>query len=298
MKRSVTRTRGSRYCKVTITLEGERLSITGEEGRVITRPQAKKQAYEFWKSFFEDSPEEIFSMNKKCGTKFSSPASAARYVLKSDGELYGLDVTYEGADKVYCCESGGQISETIRSYFPEVVPLLPWHLNDMKAACEHQEKLGWGHGKDIALTADALTPVQKEVFEKEIMARYEEKVKREVIKTIMAWTEDPQGRVGLYTRVFNKTPSISDIQQMLTHGNVTSRKAHEFVRGEVKKTHKPEVFRAEIFEDSLRAPCPECGYRYGTSWLVRKLPEEIIKLAQTVLSPTEHEDGCNNVRAQ
>jgi hypothetical protein len=32
----------------------------------------------------------------------------------------------------------------------------------------------------------------------------------------------------------------------------------------------------------LTAPCPTCGYEYGTAWLKRELPAEIVKLAETV----------------
>jgi hypothetical protein len=28
----------------------------------------------------------------------------------------------------------------------------------------------------------------------------------------------------------------------------------------------------EVYHDSINAPCPECGYRFGSSWLKRELP--------------------------
>lgn len=39
-------------------------------------------------------------------------------------------------------ESCGQIVDTLAKWFPECQPYLPWHLNDMHAACEHQEARG------------------------------------------------------------------------------------------------------------------------------------------------------------
>lgn len=40
-------------------------------------------------------------------------------------------------------ESGGQITESLAAWFPECLPLLPWHLNGMQAGCAHQREAGW-----------------------------------------------------------------------------------------------------------------------------------------------------------
>jgi hypothetical protein len=143
MKRSITRERGARYCTVTIELQNGRLSITGHEGRVATLANAKREAVRYWTNYFEEERGAIQEINERCSTRFTSAAGAAKYVLRSDGELHGLDATVAGK-LVHLLESCGQITETVADYFPEVRPLLPWHLNDMKAGCEHQEALGWG----------------------------------------------------------------------------------------------------------------------------------------------------------
>lgn len=39
--------------------------------------------------------------------------------------------------------SCGQVQEELRRVFPEFSALLPWHLNDMKAGCEHQRAEKW-----------------------------------------------------------------------------------------------------------------------------------------------------------
>jgi hypothetical protein len=145
-KGSKRRERDGRWCEVTVELrEGTRgpvLSITGAEGAVISQRAARREARDFWEAFFDDNPDELHAMNARCGTRYRSPKSAARFVLETDGELHGLDVHDESGNKVYTTESCGQIRESIDEWFPEVVLFFPWHLNDMHAGCEHQDARG------------------------------------------------------------------------------------------------------------------------------------------------------------
>ena len=217
MKTERTKVKGSRWCQIKIELsEVGRLSITGAEGRVMHPRSAKAEARRYWESFFEDMPEEIFNMNQKCGTRFTSAKGAARYVIQSDGDYHGLDVHEENPGRVLVTESCGQIVDTLKEWFPEFAELLPFHLNDMKAGCEHQEALGWGNGHDVALSKDELTPAQLEALQKEALER-----------TIGAAYPDPP-------------------------------------------------IESQVFKDSLLAPCPTCGYRYGSQWLKRELPAEVV----------------------
>lgn len=182
MTRTILRKKNGHFCEVEIRLDKGRLSICGTEGRIERRAMAKKEALEYWRSYFEDNPEEIMSMNKRFNKRFTSSTGAAKFVLESDGDLHGIDVHAEDGNDILISESCGQICETITEWFPEVVPLMKWHLNDMHAECEHQEK-----------------------------------------------------------------------------------------RGETWNTH-PD------------AKCPDCGYKLGSAWLKRDLPDEVIKLAETVAS--------------
>jgi len=154
MERQIMRTKGNRWCRLELRLQDGRLSICGSEGSIMTSARARAEARRYWESFFEESPGEMNSMNQRCGTAFRSPKSAARYVLDSDGELHGLDVAREEGGKVYVLEGCGQIVEELRKWFPEAVPYLKWHLNDMHAECEHQE----ARGETYKTHPDALCP--------------------------------------------------------------------------------------------------------------------------------------------
>ena len=140
MRKHLFAERNGRWCAAEVSIEDGRLSITGSEGRIVTAASARKEAREYWEGFFEECPEELAEMRRKYGK--STPKSAARYVIEVDGEYHGLDVHREDGNRVYLLESCGQIQEDLRAWFPQLAPLLPWHLNDMHAECTHQEARG------------------------------------------------------------------------------------------------------------------------------------------------------------
>lgn len=131
---------GNRWCEIEIEHKDGCLSICGSEGRIVKTAAARKEAREYWESFFEESPEELSNMRRLYGK--TTPKSAAKYVLESDGELHGLDVHKENENAVYLTEGCGQIVEDLKKWFPEYADLLPYHLNDMHAECEHQAARG------------------------------------------------------------------------------------------------------------------------------------------------------------
>lgn len=292
MKRSITRIKGSRFCTLTITLEAGRLSITGDEGRIIQTAQAKKEALEYWRSFFEDSPAEIQAMNKAHNKRFTSARGAAKFVLDQDGELHGLDVVRQDEKRVFVLESCGQIRGKLLEYFPEVAPLLPWHLNDMRAGCEHQEALGWGHGVAIALAAKDLTEAQRLTLDGKAEAVCKLARAKEYTARWTRLTTDRNEAIRWLKSIRGGECSISDLELLMSRGigpypvrAAFERKLH----AEVDAAIRPEPFEAAIYKDSISAPCPVCGYEYGTQWLKRDLPPEIVKLAETVCqeAPTQ-----------
>lgn len=134
------------WCSVTIELrdrngKGTELSICGSYGRIETREDAEEEALRYWLDFFEDDSE--FGAFVKRFPQVSTPKEAAQLVLDCDGEFHGLDVHKEDGERVYLLIGCGQCREEIRKWFPEVKPYLPYHLNNMKAGCEHQRATGY-----------------------------------------------------------------------------------------------------------------------------------------------------------
>jgi len=150
--RRATRRLGDRWCTVHVALHDRggklELSITGQEGRILPRAEAERTALDYWIQFFEDQPDEITAMNQRSGSRCATAKAAARYVIKTDGKLHGLDVARdemasEAQDgEVWILDSCGQIGGAINEWFPEVSRYRCYHLNSLKSTCEHQEARG------------------------------------------------------------------------------------------------------------------------------------------------------------
>lgn len=136
------------WCEVTIELKdtdkGPELSICGSYGEIMDRDDALRSARLSWIQIFEDDDECFAAVVRDHGV--SSVEAAADLVLEMDGEFHGLDVHKEDGDRVYVLHSCGQITDTLRQWFPEVTPYLRYHLNGMRAGCIHQ---GTGNGHKV-----------------------------------------------------------------------------------------------------------------------------------------------------
>jgi hypothetical protein len=270
-----------RYVKATIKLEEGRLSVTGHEGRILHRNKAKVEARRFWESFFEDQPEEIFSMNKKQGTRFTSAKGAARYVLQHDGDLHGVDVDWEDGDRVYILDSCGCIHETLIKAFPELAELIPYHLNDMHAGCDHQEALGWGHGHDVALSKDELTEAQRASLTAGAHRKGEAKRAAEIKSLTSRAVSDKIYRHELLTKVLGHGPSVEDFEALIVsfpsaYQKTVQAKVKAHLEKLIGELNPDAQIESQVFKDSLEAPCPTCGYRYGTEWKRRELPAAVV----------------------
>jgi hypothetical protein len=290
--RKITRRKGNEFCTLEVELterDGkQRLSITGMHGEILKRNTAKKQALENWISYFEDQPAEIHSMNARFGKHFRSPRSAAKFVLACDGEFHGLDVANEDGKEIFTVHSCGQIREELTRFFPEYEPYFQYHLNDLNAGCTHQKNLGWGNKRDIALTAFDCTTIQLDVLNADLAKQVARK-RAEWIDAKLASTP-----VTTLLRAAGLEATIYNIEALASIGPLTANfleNGSKFVDSFTQKLRKQvlaamqrmacdaipdETFRSQIFKDSLCAPCPECGYRYGTAWLYEPLPQSVI----------------------
>jgi hypothetical protein len=118
--------------------------------------------------------------------------------------------------------SGGQNLDTIAKLFPRnprvqriVEVWRRWHLNAMRAGCEHQRREAWDQ-----------RPI------------------------------DPSKPLDSYGKHY---PG----QEHATWNQLTWVRPEEYPGG------------------LLTAPCPVCGYRYGSAWLTEELPPEIIQEVQS-----------------
>lgn len=289
INRKLRRIRAGGFCEVDIKAENGRLSVSGTYGRVRTVAAAKKEALDYWEDYFEDNPK-----------RFKSPRAAAKFVVESDGDFHGLDVVATVGEKVLLGEGFGQITLVIREWFPKVAPLLPWHLNDMRAGCEHQRKLKWGNGKVIALAPDGLTEAQELSIREELAASREKKVQEEMTAFLgemgsraarVAWVNKQNKSVACSTddlALFDQFLSVFLGDKPRLYGRQVAW--FDEVLSAARRKVPEEKFKGALYQDCLGAPCPECGYKYGTAWVKEELPPEIVQLARSVYK--ELEVGC------
>lgn len=301
INRKLRKIRGNGFCEVDIKVENGRLSVSGTCGRVRTEAAAKKEALNYWESYFGENPAEEMLMSRKFDKRFKSARHAAKFVVASDGDFHGLDVVATVGKKVLIGEGFGQITDEIRKWFPKAAPLLPWHLNDMRAGCEHQRKLKWGPGRTIALSPEDLTEAQyysvahdmkltsDKLFEKE-MELFQNEL-RSSSKARVAWVKKHNSSGVCATHdleLFEQLLSVHiDSRAPLRQKQLEWR---EELIVEVSKKTPVARFEGALYKDCIGAPCPECGYKYGTAWVMEPLPLKIIQLAASVYK--ELEVGC------
>lgn len=174
---------------------------------------------------------------------------------------------------------GGQCVDEIAKLFPNDAKLQRmckiwerWHLNDMRAGCEHQRELPefqprYEPALEISVefhaykALEAATEKDETGPEAKLLANLQAFDVRPFHKVLMtqeradrlyAWLGGWADQTTKYAKGHNLI--INKVQIPLHH---TYPKDH------------PLGFLAK--------PCPMCGYKYGTKWLKEELPEDVVK---------------------
>jgi hypothetical protein len=135
-----------------------------------------------------------------------------------------------------------------------------WHLNDMRAACAHQRKDGWGEEKvevvTYKLTHDGWE--LKRAAEKEALAAAREGRLSNLSDT---------GRALLGNDILLNRYSAPDADSPLS-GLFEVEKRETKLAGWVRQDEHPQGV--------LSKPCPVCGYKYGSAWLKEEVPSSVL----------------------
>lgn len=277
------RVQGREFCEVHVILEKGNFRVSHSQGDVLTRKRGRAEALDYWTSFFEQSPSDVLSMGERFGKVFRTPAAAAKFVLDTDGDCYGLDVVRETKELVLVSRTGGSVGPghpELKRFWPEIEKHLSWNLNDMHPGCEHQESLGWGNGFTVAVTNSSWTPAQQKYYE----MREERRVNKAASKLVSEWRAlrshaPAQEAKKLMVGKGSGTLSLHDLEcfygVMRSAGHTDA--LLQVARKHVLDAGTVEKFLGEVYVDSLGAPCPECGYAYGTAWLKREIPREVLR---------------------
>lgn len=159
-----------------------------------------------------------------------------------------------------CRGSCGQCIDEIREGFPadgwtrEMVDKLcdiweRWHLNDMRAYCEHQKSMGWDK-----LAREPITFYNYSLNKEAMKKRHE--AESAAMPQSLVVTKEIKGELTAFY----------EPKKPLFAGD----------RGPTSTQQRGWIRFDEFEEGILCKPCPVCGYKYGTQWLKEEVPEEVI----------------------
>jgi len=219
---------------------------------------------------------ENFSQVYRIGTARSYGGRAYSIFVKAefkDGRLSisGVEGPTHGGNCIGAC---GQIDMHLK---PEDVTPAPgwttdsiarllaiwdkWHLNDMKAGCEHQDE-AWDVTKKIMVTKFGWTTeyhqLSKKAQEGKLSAE-EYTTFAEIAKRVYAATIETD----------RPAYNTQEVDALLTEGWIKVDKTEEKATGWVRESEHPEGL--------LSKACEVCGHKYGHSWLKREVPEEVLQ---------------------
>ena len=137
-----------------------------------------------------------------------------------------------------------------------------WHLNDMTPNCEHQVGPEWTP-KDVTRYEMTLTPDAINAKNKARDAATEALVKGETFPP----TPEQSRMAGLPYSFLALTPEPPEHYKF-------SRKT------DTRKTNC--LLQSEHPDGFLSKPCSVCGYKYGSAWRRRKVPEDVLQWLQAL----------------
>ncbi len=148
-----------------------------------------------------------------------------------------------------------------------------WHLNDMRAGCEHQRAEKWG--------AETLEVVSYKLTSEALEIRKHAKEQAEAA-AINGETADlfERERALLACKWFESIFEPPDADSPLS-GCYEVDKREEKLANWTKESEHPRGV--------LSKPCPTCGYCYGSAWLKEEVPETVLAvlrgLPETTITP-------------
>ena len=200
--------------------------------------------------------------------KFRKKALQIQVKIKFDGERLSItgDIYEPTTYGTWRDVGGGQCYDELAAEFPKSARLVEiwkrWHLNDMRAGCEHQRNGGdaWNPSRELGFN--------KYKLKYEMLKKRDELKQRALADAQMDRSE--KSSFNKRERELLKAPYTLEIPADET----PNMALYELESSESKKSGwtRPDEHPGGI----LTKPCEKCGYKYGSAWLFEEVPAEIL----------------------
>ena len=149
-----------------------------------------------------------------------------------------------------------------------------WHLNDMKANCEHQKGPEWTP-KDVTLYHFELTDETSKAIEKAKSKALQ------VLKDGMPFTPS-RGQVKLTALERTVTYHSDKLPDSIANYYQLAVKKYDWQNGPTETKSTSWLYEKDHPEGYLSKACPECGYKYGSSWLKEEIPNSVLEFVEAL----------------
>ena len=142
-----------------------------------------------------------------------------------------------------------------------------WHLNHVRAYCQHQKALGWDKlaGKRVTLYNYHL---RAEVFSEQ--RHLQNRINKLIGDTGTATLTKEEKELW-------NLPISKKTWEPLDDSRYEPQKKYDWNNGATEESTLGWLSPEEHPDGILRNPCPVCGYKYGTSWLKEDVPEDVLQ---------------------
>ena len=224
------------------------------------------------------------------GNKVSGNAFAK---IEYDGKRLSISGVIAPLANGNCLGSAGQCVDEIREGIPtdEWTPEMlkkfcdiwdKWHLNDLRPYCEHMKELGWAeHTQDKV-------KIEKWTLTKEAYQKKEDAEKRALNCLRNGETFEPTIEETAYANMKYSIDVYND--EDFPYKNAYELKEKDCL-GHSNTEYKTRGWI--LYKDHelgfIGRERPVCGYKYGTSWKVEEVPQDVIEwlnnLPETKVAP-------------
>lgn len=161
-----------------------------------------------------------------------------------------------------------------------------WHLNGTRAGCEHQRALGW----KICPGHTSQEPFHVEVVERLQEQENEARQAKKDAETLRRLCTDHDITGPLWSGMIDLAAKLDDAADAVKAKLPKLGEGPSKMYGTSRPTISYRCGQSERFPmpcgqpDALSKPCPECGYKFGTSWLFEEVPAEVVEFLDSLPS--------------